>query len=348
MLIYHCCCLRAAVSIHAVEIEGGDAMLAECARECGAAIHRFGCVISHISNCSPSTGSGFGQWVCNLRAGNAVASGESRAKRRRVPGRLVRIGHFHSEYFAKRWTFRPSRDRPGRRRCGATLAVLHDVVPASIQHKVNRHQQEVRTVAPGHERIHGLQCISRQLHVPDEHDDGDHWFDLLDLSRHAPPSKRPNWLSSTIASTGRNIKRRRPSAPLVAVSSSYPFCSNNSVGLDFGAYTAECCLCPCRFIYTGRLPTVLSKLLNTGAGPAIISTVKRRTDELTYSHAVIPGLSGYPVCAFTANLGDHGQQAVGVSYLETKASFSGDRLRGDAQSCSTTLSSELWTCRPPL
>ncbi len=117
MLIYHCCCLRAAVSIHAVEIEGGDAMLAECARECGAAIHRFGCVISHISNCSPSTGSGFGQWVCNLRAGNAVASGESRAKRRRVPGRLVRIGHFHSEYFAKRWTFRPSRDRPGRRRC---------------------------------------------------------------------------------------------------------------------------------------------------------------------------------------------------------------------------------------
>ena len=31
-----------------VEIEGGDAMLAVSAFECGAAIHRFGCVISHI------------------------------------------------------------------------------------------------------------------------------------------------------------------------------------------------------------------------------------------------------------------------------------------------------------
>ena len=54
MLIYHCCCLRAAVSIHAVEIEGGDAMLAEGACEGGAAIHRFGCVISHIFNDSLS------------------------------------------------------------------------------------------------------------------------------------------------------------------------------------------------------------------------------------------------------------------------------------------------------
>jgi hypothetical protein len=48
MLIYHCCRLRAAVAIRAVEIEGGDAMLAECAFECGAAVTRFGCVISHI------------------------------------------------------------------------------------------------------------------------------------------------------------------------------------------------------------------------------------------------------------------------------------------------------------
>ena len=48
MLIYHCGRLRAAVAIRAVEIEGGDAMLAEGAFECGAAVHRFGCVISHI------------------------------------------------------------------------------------------------------------------------------------------------------------------------------------------------------------------------------------------------------------------------------------------------------------
>ena len=53
MLIYGCCRLRAAVAIRAVEIEGGDAMLAEDAFECGAAIHRFGCVISHIFDYTP-------------------------------------------------------------------------------------------------------------------------------------------------------------------------------------------------------------------------------------------------------------------------------------------------------
>jgi hypothetical protein len=48
MLIYHRYRLCAAVAIRAVEIEGGDAMLAEGAFECGTAMHRFGCVISHI------------------------------------------------------------------------------------------------------------------------------------------------------------------------------------------------------------------------------------------------------------------------------------------------------------
>jgi hypothetical protein len=48
MLIYHRCRLRAAVAVRAVEIEGGDAMLAEGAFEFGAAIHRLGCVMSHI------------------------------------------------------------------------------------------------------------------------------------------------------------------------------------------------------------------------------------------------------------------------------------------------------------
>lgn len=49
MLIDHCCRLRTAVAIHAIEIEGGDTMLAEGAFECGAAVHRFGCVMSHMS-----------------------------------------------------------------------------------------------------------------------------------------------------------------------------------------------------------------------------------------------------------------------------------------------------------
>jgi hypothetical protein len=54
MLIYPCCRLCAAVAIRLLKIEGGDAMLAEGASEGGAAIHRFGCVISHIFNSSPS------------------------------------------------------------------------------------------------------------------------------------------------------------------------------------------------------------------------------------------------------------------------------------------------------
>jgi hypothetical protein len=47
------CRLRAAVAIHAFEIEGGHPVLAEGAFERRAAIHRFGCVISHIFNGSP-------------------------------------------------------------------------------------------------------------------------------------------------------------------------------------------------------------------------------------------------------------------------------------------------------
>jgi hypothetical protein len=47
MLIDRRCRLRAAVAICAVEIEGGDAKLAEGAFECGAAPYRRGYVISH-------------------------------------------------------------------------------------------------------------------------------------------------------------------------------------------------------------------------------------------------------------------------------------------------------------
>jgi hypothetical protein len=50
MLIDGRCRLRPAVAIHALEIEGGHPMLAEGALERRAAIHRFGCVISHIFN----------------------------------------------------------------------------------------------------------------------------------------------------------------------------------------------------------------------------------------------------------------------------------------------------------
>jgi hypothetical protein len=47
--------LRSAAAVRDLEIEGCDSMLAEGALERRAAIHRFGCVISHIFNRSPST-----------------------------------------------------------------------------------------------------------------------------------------------------------------------------------------------------------------------------------------------------------------------------------------------------
>jgi len=48
MLIDHRCRLGTTVAVGDVEVEGGDAMFAERAFECGAAVHRFGGVISHI------------------------------------------------------------------------------------------------------------------------------------------------------------------------------------------------------------------------------------------------------------------------------------------------------------
>ena len=60
MLINHCRRLRAEVAIRVVEIESRDAMLAEGTFECGAAVHRFGGVISHILDCSPSSCPVFG------------------------------------------------------------------------------------------------------------------------------------------------------------------------------------------------------------------------------------------------------------------------------------------------
>jgi hypothetical protein len=72
MLIDRRCRLRATVAISAVEIEGGDAMLAVSTFENGAAIHRFGCVISHIFN--PSTCLGLRGNRCAILKQKTVAS----------------------------------------------------------------------------------------------------------------------------------------------------------------------------------------------------------------------------------------------------------------------------------
>ena len=70
MLIHRRCRLRSATAVRDREIEGCDSMLAEVAFERHAAIHRFGCVISHIFNGSPSNCLCYGQEVRNLRAGS--------------------------------------------------------------------------------------------------------------------------------------------------------------------------------------------------------------------------------------------------------------------------------------
>ena len=47
VLIYRCCRLRPEVAVRGSEINGADAVRAEGARECRAAMYRFDCVISH-------------------------------------------------------------------------------------------------------------------------------------------------------------------------------------------------------------------------------------------------------------------------------------------------------------
>jgi hypothetical protein len=49
VLVHYCCRLRAAVATRLVEIHRVDNILAEMTFKCGAAIHRFGRVISHFS-----------------------------------------------------------------------------------------------------------------------------------------------------------------------------------------------------------------------------------------------------------------------------------------------------------
>ena len=51
--MYYCCRLRAAVTIRTVEVNGRDPMFVKCAFECGAVIHRSGCVMSHTFTVAP-------------------------------------------------------------------------------------------------------------------------------------------------------------------------------------------------------------------------------------------------------------------------------------------------------
>ena len=66
------CRLGAAIAIGVIEIERGDAMLTEGARECSAAVHRFGGVISHSFIVVLRAGVGLGQQECDLRAGDRL------------------------------------------------------------------------------------------------------------------------------------------------------------------------------------------------------------------------------------------------------------------------------------
>jgi hypothetical protein len=67
MLIHCFSRLRATVAIRAVEVQCADAMSAGDTLERDAPVHRFGCVISHITIVAAYSGGTSGHWVCNLR-----------------------------------------------------------------------------------------------------------------------------------------------------------------------------------------------------------------------------------------------------------------------------------------
>jgi hypothetical protein len=58
-----------------------------------------------------------------------------------------------------------------------TLGRLH------VQHEVKGGEQEVIPIRFGHERVHGLESIIREVRVLGKHHDGNLWVDPLDLSR---------------------------------------------------------------------------------------------------------------------------------------------------------------------
>ena len=61
MLIDGSSCLGTTVAGGVVEIEGGDTMFAEGTGKDGAAVRRFGCVISHVFSVVLSYGEGSAQ-----------------------------------------------------------------------------------------------------------------------------------------------------------------------------------------------------------------------------------------------------------------------------------------------
>ena len=74
MLIHYFGRLGAPVAVRAVEIQGADTMSAGNALERDATVHRFGCVISHISIVAAYSRGTSGHWVCNLRVASVHAS----------------------------------------------------------------------------------------------------------------------------------------------------------------------------------------------------------------------------------------------------------------------------------
>jgi hypothetical protein len=72
MLIDHGCRLGATVAIADIEIESGHGVLTESALECGAAVQRFGCVISHKSILVSISRERWGHSARNLRVENAL------------------------------------------------------------------------------------------------------------------------------------------------------------------------------------------------------------------------------------------------------------------------------------
>src|ERR1700745_2342677 len=101
-----------------------------------------------------------------------------------------------------------------------------------IQYKVNSLQQEVRSVRLGHDGINRLQSTIGQFEVVSKHDDGNLWFDLLDLSRH---SRTVQEAQVVIQNNGIHGQRHKKPQTVTTVSCGYhlsihfPLASTDSV-----------------------------------------------------------------------------------------------------------------------
>src|SRR5882757_10484864 len=67
VLIHRLGCLRAAVAVRGVEFQRTDAMFAGDTLESDAAVHRFGCVVSHSIIVAANPRNSSGHWVCDFR-----------------------------------------------------------------------------------------------------------------------------------------------------------------------------------------------------------------------------------------------------------------------------------------